>query len=399
MGSVEQHSTRPEQNLPMPLLRLRLRAFEHPLSMVNSVDKKPGSPASYASFEEEEPRGGVLRTFVQFFAIPMLIVSIAVGLWMGVHWIAGSGPTDADDFVELLRSDTINRRWQAAYELANRLRDGVPEEFRQPRLLEALGSALTRARAEKEKPPRLAISVLRIIGRIADEKSIPVVRDALDDEDPWIRSYAVLGIGALGDRESRPKLVALASDTDPGTRRAALFTLARFDGGGLRPGGLARTDGAEAWLSRAVRQIAVDHLGDTDVDVRMTAALVLSETGQAEEAKPVLLKMLDRGYLESFEFNDSIGALDPNHVRSNTIIAGIKAVARLRYNDPPVLGALEKLTNDDTEIDGVVREHARKALQHLRDQNSLRKTGTRKMGLNKNTKTDRADRAGRKRTG
>jgi len=321
--------------------------------MAPNSDEKPATPASYASFDQE-PQGGVLRVIVQFIAIPLLIVSVAIGLWMGGRWLTGAGAKSTGDFVELLRSDTINRRWQAAYELANRLRDDVPQAFHDPELLDALGDALNRAREEKQEPPRMAMTILLVIARIADPASLPVVRDAVTDEDPWIRSYAVLALGALDDRESIPQLRALASDEDHGTRRAALRSLARID----RQAGIER-------LTRPTRQIAVDLLGDPHFDVRMTAAVVLSKTGEAEEAKPVLLKMLDRDHLDSFEFHDEFGALDPNRVRSNTVLAGIKAVVRLGYNDPPVLEALATLADDDTEIDPVVRERARKALREL----------------------------------
>ena len=47
--------------------------MEHP------PDDTPRTPASYADFSEEEEQGGWLKTSVQFFAIPMLIVVMAVG--------------------------------------------------------------------------------------------------------------------------------------------------------------------------------------------------------------------------------------------------------------------------------------------------------------------------------
>ena len=82
--------------------------------MESPVEENPKSAASYADFSDEEQQGGWLKTSVQFFAIPMLIVVLAVGVYLGASMLLGTGPQTVSDFAELLRSDTVTRRWHAA---------------------------------------------------------------------------------------------------------------------------------------------------------------------------------------------------------------------------------------------------------------------------------------------
>ncbi|MHC4547423.1 MAG: HEAT repeat domain-containing protein [Planctomycetota bacterium] len=318
------------------------------------VERKP--PASYADFEDEKSPGW-LRTGVQFFAIPFLIVCVAVAIYVGINMMVGAGPRDAGDFVELLQSDTINRRWQAAYELASRLSTGeVPEEFRDPQLVSALCTALEKSRAEQQDP-RLATLILRILARLQDPRSVPAVRAALAYDHPWVRSHAILALAALDDRDSLPRLQELAEqDGDAKIRQVCLDALARMD----------QLEGAPFRLSARTRELALTGLGDLHEDVRFTAALVLAHAGEREAALPVLRKMLDRAHLESFGFNDEMGGLDPYKVRSQTLLKAIQGVLWLECRDDAgVLDALRRLTDDAHEGDFVVREAAREALTRL----------------------------------
>ena len=317
------------------------------------VENQP--PASYADFDDEKSPGW-LRTLVQFFAIPLLIVCVAVGLYLGIKMMLGAGPQTAQDFVELLQADTINRRWQAAYELAARLGgEEVPAEFRDPRLVSALCQALDGARAEKDDPPKLAMLILRILRRLEDPRALPTVRAAMEDEHPWIRSHAILVAAGLRDGEAIPRIEEFLGDDDPGTRQACLDALAAFD----------QVEGHPFRLSLRTKELALGGLGDPSADVRFTSALILAHARQ-REALPVLRKMLDRKHLDSFEFHDQLGALDAFKVRSRTLRRAIQATLWLECSgDKEALDALRRLTQDDVEGDFEVREAARKALATL----------------------------------
>lgn len=318
-------------------------------------EKEAPTPASQARFDVEAPQG-FLRTAVQFVAIPLLIVGVAVGLYVGASLMLGGGPTTAADFVRVLQSDTIRRRWQAGLEIVNRINGGEIDEFRDPEVLGALAQTLRLARAEREDPPKMAMLVLGILARLKEPATLPAVRDALHDPHPWVRSYAVAALGAFRDHESRPRVLALARDKDPGTRQAALDALAALD----------QVDGMAFHLSAETRAIALEHVGDENEDVRFTAALILADAGEKEAAVPVLRVMLDRSYLDQFRVNDELGTLDIYRVRSDLIAQAIARVVKLSCgDDPKILEALTRLTNDDIEGDLEVRQAARKALSLL----------------------------------
>jgi len=319
-------------------------------------EKQAPTPASHARFDEEAPHG-LLRTALQFVAIPLVIVGVSVGLYVGLSLVFNTGPKTAADFVDYLRSDTINRRWQAAYELAARLGTGdVPEEFRNPDLVRELCRALSEARKEGEQPPRRAILVLAILRRLADPSTAPAVREALDDPNSWVRAHAVLTLGALKDESSRAKILALARSDDAGTRQASLEALSMLD----------QVPGMAFHLSMDTRTLALEQVGDSHEDVRFTAALVLADAGEKQAALPVLRKMLDRSYLDRFPFDDRWGGLDDYRLRSVILLKAIARAVSLRCgDDEEVLAALRRLTDDDVEGESEVREAARKALEAL----------------------------------
>ena len=319
-------------------------------------EKQAPTPASHARFDEEAPQG-FLRTALQFVAIPLVIVGVGVGLLIGFNLMVGGGPKTTSDFVRVLQSDTIGRRWQAALEIVNRINKGdVPAELRDPQLLNALSETLRAAREQQEDPPKVAVLVLNILRRLKEPSTLPAVREALDDPHPWVRSHAVVALGALKDQESRPRILALAKSEDPGTLQAALEALCTLD----------QVEGMPFHLSPETRAVALEHIGDPNEDVRFTAALVLADAGEKESALPVLRLMLDRSYLDQFKVNDQWGAMDIYRLRSNLILKAIaRAVSLSCKDDPKVLELLARLTNDDIEGDIEVRQAARKALELL----------------------------------
>ncbi len=318
---------------------------------------KTAPPAAYAEFEAEQP-GGWLRTLVQFFAIPMLIVCLAVGLYLGIRALVGGGPQSASDFVALLQDDTVNRRWQAAYEIANRLRGKeVPAEFRDQQLLKALGVALNKSRAAKEDPPKATVLLLLILGRIGEPSTLPVVRECLEDEHDWVRSYAILALGKMKDEQSRATIATMVDHTDHGTRQAALTALAELD----------QLKGVDYRLSAGTKDAAQSRLGDVHEDVRFTAALILAPAGVRVGTLDVLLRMMDRDHLKELtpdkRLDTRLSGINRSQLRSRVVIRAIAAVELLAAGDDKrVVAQLRKLTDDG---DPDVRERSRLALIKL----------------------------------
>jgi hypothetical protein len=323
------------------------------------------TPASYADFGAE-PKAGPLRTVVQFFAIPLLITCVAVGIFLGAQMLFGSPPRTAIDFVELLRQDTVNRRWQAAFEIAARIREAtianggvlaVPEEFRDPRLHAALRDALASARAEAAADPRPAQMLLLAMSLLGDPQSLEAVRATLDDASPVVRSFGVLALGRLRDRGSEERIAALARDEDAGCRQASLLALALLE----QP--FDRKDSDPLVLSPRTRELALVMLGDRHEDVRFQAAVVLGMAGDREAALPILRTMLDRDALGQIALDRRAVGVDKYTLQGNLILQAIGTIERLgALDDPEVRAAPRGRAHDATEFDRDVRERARQAL-------------------------------------
>ena len=96
------------------------------------------------------------RTLLQFFVIPMLVVILGVGIFLGFAWLVSDDTTAAEQ-LQRIRSGGHREARQAAFELANRIQHGDPAEFR------ALGPDLVQA-----------------------------FEDAAPPADPWVRQYLAL---------------------------------------------------------------------------------------------------------------------------------------------------------------------------------------------------------------
>src|SRR5436309_14192952 len=63
----------------------------------------------------EAPSAGFI---VQLFVIPAIVVAVVIVVWLLFGKLAG-GERDVLEYVRTIRSDNVNRRWRAAYELAS----------------------------------------------------------------------------------------------------------------------------------------------------------------------------------------------------------------------------------------------------------------------------------------
>ena len=154
-----------------------------------------------------------------------------------------------------------------------------------------------------------------VLGYTKDPEAVPLLVDALDDEDSQIRIYALWALGALGDPRAEEPLVEALRDADAGIRKTAAFAL----------GELGRTDavpGLEPLLD------------DPVADVRWNAALSLARLG-SDAGVPVLERMVDRRLLAQVpDITDE--------QKEEAMISAIEALAVLRGEAAlPLLGQLE----------------------------------------------------------
>lgn len=217
---------------------------------------------------EEPDSESPLRTFVGLFFVPLLVVILCVGVFIGFGWIAYDHHT-TQDYLNDLRSGWRPRRAQAAYELSKILvadpgaLDDTPGAKAELRRLYAA--------AEDHEIKRYLVLVL---GHTRDPEAAPLLIDALDDPDSQTRIYAIIALGVLGDARAEAPLIAALADRDAGVRKTAAHAL----------GELGRTSAVAALQPL---------LEDPVADVRWNAALSLSRLG-SDAAVPVLYEMVDR---------------------------------------------------------------------------------------------------------
>ena len=65
----------------------------------------------------------------------------------------------------------------------------------------------------------------RALGKLGDERAVPVLIDALNDDDRTLRAYVAGALGNLGDKRAVPSLISILGDEDSWVRREAALAL------------------------------------------------------------------------------------------------------------------------------------------------------------------------------
>lgn len=230
----------------------------------------PGAPppaAEPAAAGETSP----LRQFLGLFVVPLVVVAIAVGVFIGFGWIAME-ETSAGDYLDDLQSPWPPRRRQAAYELS-RILSADPEAVAQ---VPGATAEVRRIFAEsKDEGVRQYLAL--VMGYTGDREALPLLVKALEESDSQTQIYALFALGELGDAAAVDPLVEVLASGDPGLRKTAAFAL----------GALGDPRAAAALRRR---------LDDGVADVRWNAALALARLGDGAGAE-VLRQILDRRLL------------------------------------------------------------------------------------------------------
>ena len=277
---------------------------------------------------EKEVEGGLLRGVVGLFIVPLLVVVLCVGVFVGFGWIAYERQT-ISGYLNDLRSGWRSTRAQAAYELSKVLL-ADPEALNEEPGAKA---ELLRIFGEVEDPEIRRYLIL-VLGYTRDPAAVPVLTAALEGADSQTRIYLLWALGTAGDAGAVPALVEGLIDADPGIRKTAAFAVGEL--------------GDPALLDRLLPL-----LEDPQADVRWNAALAVSRLG-SDAGVPVLERMLDR------RLTSAVPEITAEQ-QQETMIGAIRALASVRGAD--ALPLLEDLAENDPSLK--VRQaaiEARKAL-------------------------------------
>ncbi|HAA72865.1 MAG TPA: hypothetical protein DCE55_27245 [Planctomycetaceae bacterium] len=285
----------------------------------------------------EAPTAGFI---LQLFLIPMMIVSVIVGVWLAFTWMAHLG-NDPQDLVAALRVPNESG-WQKADILAEMLRNPSNDQLKKDVLLaENLAQVLRgqlAAGATDEKSVLMRVFVCRALGEFRVAEALPALVEAVrtdrTTEDLLVRDAALQAIAVLARN-----LVAVQDAKVLQANEqllAALLDASRDyaeEGGGSER---AKIRSAAAYTLGVVGgQNARDRLGemlqDAFPNARYNAAIGLCRHGDTR-AVPVLLAMLDaqNSQVVEGEVSDS----ERDRKRSLVMMNAIRAAGRLAARKP-----------------------------------------------------------------
>ncbi|NUN48527.1 MAG: HEAT repeat domain-containing protein [Candidatus Brocadiae bacterium] len=289
----------------------------------------------------------------QFFIVPLIIAVTAVAIFVGIKMMT-SDEKDAVRLVKEIQMEHGSSRWQIAYDLNSRLiRD--PQARKDPRLVPEIIKAFQSIEPRTEDDRLTRMYLVTVLGTLADPGSLPLILNAMQDQDGRVQVAAIQSAGALGDPAVVAELLAFAAADDAGLRKAAVFALGCFAPRRRAASQLAELPSAQtAEIHEAIRKCHADRV----TDVRWNAALALSRFDDAEAA-PTLLQMLDREHLEKVAKEP--GTEMTEEMVSEVMVNAMKGAMQLKGAE--FKSVLEKIRKQDRSMD--VRQAAGEVLQAL----------------------------------
>jgi HEAT repeat protein len=275
---------------------------------------------------------------VQFFLIPLAVVAITVGVYIGFRSLLADARSPQDYLVEIQRGGS-DRRWPAAYELSRLMAD--PKVRADRTLAPALVKAFQESKGDAQVRRYLALAIGRLDPPLPAD-AIADLTHALDDADSETRISVIWALGSSGDPAVVPRLIPLftAPDVDAGIRKMVVYAL------GALPG-----DAQIPTLKTALQ--------DSVADVRWNAAVALARHGN-HDGVAVIKQMLDRPFVEQTVKRDVRQDEDVDPV-ADVMISGLRAAAALK--DDELKAAITSLSQSDRSLK--VRQAAIEALKMM----------------------------------
>ena len=290
---------------------------------------------------------------VQFFLIPLVVVSVAVGVYVGFRSLMVDSRSP-QDYLNEIRTGGMERQWPAAYELSRLMDD------QKTRGDKSLARELVKAFDEaKTGDPRVRKYLALAIGRLdppLPADAVAVLLKSLDDPDKawtpdlWSRINGwtdemneahistIWALGGSGDSSVAPRLAPLYASPDGGVRKIVVYAL------GALPG-----DTQIDTLRTALQ--------DTAPDVRWNAAVALARHNR-HEGVSVLRQMLDRPYVEQ-TVKRAVRQDEDQDPIADVMISGLRAAATLK--DASLRPLVTNLSQQDRSMK--VRQAALEALK------------------------------------
>src|SRR6185436_8526767 len=161
---------------------------------------------------------------VQFFLIPLAVVAVTGGIYIGFRTLLADSRTAKDYLVEI-KTGGENRRWPAAYELSRLMADPKVRQS-DPTLVPGLIEAFKQS---KDGDPMVRRYLALALGRLdppAPPPAIALLVDTLNDpSDSETRINAIWALGSLREPSAIPKIESMYESTDTGIRKMVVYAL------------------------------------------------------------------------------------------------------------------------------------------------------------------------------
>ena len=179
----------------------------------NQTPGGAGEPPSYA------PETG-FSLFMKLFIVPAIIVAVALGIFL-LGTLALQHPKTASQYLTELKSDSTEKRWQAAYELSRMLAQGEKIKFDQ----DLRAQLVQTFNDSKKDDPRIREYLALVLGHLKEKSAVPVLSEAVKDESNDVRIYSLWALGNIEDPAGGSAALEGLSDSDPAVQRMAVGAL------------------------------------------------------------------------------------------------------------------------------------------------------------------------------
>ncbi len=276
--------------------------------------------------------GGSWKMIIPFALLPILIVSVFVGIFLLFGKLA-ENRSGISNHLAALRSGSSHERWQAAYELSGSLaRENLGDK--RPEIEKELLSILREAKPEEST---LRQYLLVALGQVGGKASLPAIMDlARNDSNGDIQIWALWALGRIGLPEGKGLAIEKLKSNDAGLRKTAAFALG-------------------AMGSKEDVPLLLPLLDDSTSDVRWNTALSLAKLGDSSGKNEILL-LLDSKQLE--KATPQLRSAERNQI----VISAINGAGQIRLMES--LPLIEDLASNST--DPMVRETARRVVLRIR---------------------------------
>jgi HEAT repeat protein len=204
-----------------------------------------------------------------------------------------SAVADLVEHAEVERSRVVATLERCLSDRAAEVRAAAAVALADVRGVEALAALLVAIEDDDAHVRQMAITA---IGEIGDARAHERLRRALTDERPEVRFQAVIAFLRVAGDEGVDQVVAAFDDADPSIRYIALRCAEEHAVGGERP------------APRVIVEGAARLVDDSDVAVRVAAAILLARSGD-RRGETVLLDVV-RGALATREAEDEAAAVE-----------------------------------------------------------------------------------------